>query len=117
DALEALRPGALKKIVEDAVDQYRDDDIEDLLEQAETSANDALNEAWDERVTPIENSVEEIREKAVAIAATYEKRLAQLNTELQKELKPYKRRLERLEKQAKETIDEVIEETEAELPD
>lgn len=117
DALEALHPGALAEIVRDAVSAYRDDDIEGLLEDAEASANAALDEAWERQVAPIQESVVEIRGKAVAIARTFEKKLAKLDAELQAKLKPHKRRLDRLREQAVEAVAEVIEQVTAELPE
>jgi hypothetical protein len=117
DALEALHPGALEEIVSDAVSEYRDDDIDERLQEAQESADALLDAAWEERVAPIENSVAEIREQAVAIGRTFEEKLAELNAELQAKLKPHKRRLDQLEKRAKEGVEEVIEQAMAELPE
>jgi hypothetical protein len=117
DALEALHSGALAEIVRDAVSAYRDDDIEGSLEEAEASADAALDGTWERRVAPIQERVVEIRGKAVAIARTFEKKLAKLNAELQAKLKPHRRRLDQLERQAREAVEEVIEEAAAELPE
>ncbi len=46
DALEALHPGALVKIVTEAVQEWRDDDLHGRLDDAEAEADETVQEAW-----------------------------------------------------------------------
>jgi len=112
DSLEALHPGTLEEIIRDAVDAYRDDEIDERLEKARQSADAELDAVWDERIGPLEEKMKKMRQKVVAIGCTFEKRLSALNTELQGKLKPIKLPLVRLRKQAEKTAEEIIDELE-----
>jgi hypothetical protein len=101
DALEALHPGELERIVRDAAAPYRDDALAQELRHAEARAERQANEAWDKasedsrrELTIIGNQAREIEKKYEDLAIEHLARLDDLNADLQKELEPVRGRLE-----------------------
>jgi hypothetical protein len=52
DALEALRPGELRRLVRDAIEPYQDDTLADRLSETADEAYEQVAEAWNTRMTP-----------------------------------------------------------------
>jgi hypothetical protein len=49
DALEALYPGELARIVEAEVERWRDPELEDVLADTEADAQEQARQEWEER--------------------------------------------------------------------
>lgn len=113
DALEALKPGELARIVQRSVLAYRDRNLPANLARAEREAQAAVDEQWEQDAADIRAEVDELRGEVSDVAATYQERLEALAAELDEDLEPYRERLEDLQRRARETIDG----TEVELPD
>jgi hypothetical protein len=96
DALEALYPGELASLVTDAVEPYRDDTLNDRLEEAHEEAEDLVREAWDEATEGQREELEQIAEKAGEISERYREKVRQLNARLQSDLKPLREELNRV---------------------
>jgi hypothetical protein len=94
DALEALRPGELGRVVQEAFSPYRDDDLEGALDDAREEAEQAARDAWDEAFGEDQEALREIEEEAREIADRYRQRLVDLDNELQAELAPLAGRLQ-----------------------
>jgi hypothetical protein len=94
DALEALHPGELTRIVEEAIEPYRDDGLQDRLSEAEDDAGDAAQRTLDESLEEQREELDRIEGEANEIAARYEGRLRQLDAEMQAELAPLREQLE-----------------------
>lgn len=105
DALEALHPGALARIVTEAVTRFRDGSLPRRLIQTSTEAEQRLEQAADDAIQPHLNRVEEIEQEAREIAETYQSRLEDLNDELQTELSPLRDELETLQQAIKDELD------------
>jgi hypothetical protein len=94
DALEALHPGTLAEIVRDAASPYRDETLPARLAEAGEEAQDRVDEAWEEATAGCRERLEEIKHEAEKICQRYESRLAKIDKELQRDLKPLKARLD-----------------------
>jgi hypothetical protein len=94
DALETLYPGTLARIVREAAEPYRDDDIGTLLDEAETEAQEAVAEAWEEATEEARGERDEILEEVEEIYKPYREKLKELNAELKQELAPLQDRLD-----------------------
>jgi hypothetical protein len=102
DALEALHPGALAKIVRKAIAPYRDRELSGNLEEDAEAAQEAAEDAYDEATAEVSAALEEIEDEVRAIAAEFEERLREINKELQERLAPYLERLDSLREAAEE---------------
>jgi hypothetical protein len=93
DALEAMHLGELRRIVEDRISDYRDDDYDDRLTTVEQEAAEILDAAWEEAAaTPVEN----LREIEQDIGDVYE--------EIRQE---YGDRLSALQARLEENVEEI----------
>jgi hypothetical protein len=93
DALEALYPGALARIVGERLAAYHDADLAQRLEETEAEAEQAAEDAWTATTAALKTDVDTITADVRAVLARYEDRLAALNDELQAELAPMQQRL------------------------
>jgi len=82
DALEALRPGVLARIVEDEVKRWRDPDLEGALADTETDAQEQASQAWEEETSGLASELAVIRTDAEAIIAEYQPAINELNRRL-----------------------------------
>jgi hypothetical protein len=94
DALEALHPGSLARIVREAVSPYRDETLPARLEEVGQEAQDRAEEEWEGETEALRGRLAEIEEEAGKVCERYQKRLAKIDTELQRELGPLKARLD-----------------------
>jgi hypothetical protein len=93
DALEALHPGELAKLVREAVKPYRDHTLEAELEKADTDADRELRERWEANTQAEREAVEELLTDAQEIVDGYKDRVQALDEELQGELEGVRARL------------------------
>lgn len=63
DALEALHPGELARIVNEAIDLYQDKDLERKFLVANAEARKELQQAWDDVLSPYEDQVQNLEER------------------------------------------------------
>jgi hypothetical protein len=97
DALEALRPGELGKIVRRAIEPYLDDAIDQELEVAEAQANLITREAWARLMWFHERELRVLEERVAAVADKYKQEAADLNARLQVDLAEFKEPLAQLQ--------------------
>jgi hypothetical protein len=93
DALEALHPGELDRIVRETVGPFVNESLEEELGHAEHEAQDDLDEIWDQQTEKEEAERTAIEEEAREISKRYEQRAKELDDELQAELAPLKERI------------------------
>ncbi|HEX9972010.1 MAG TPA: hypothetical protein VGD14_08070, partial [bacterium] len=96
DALEALHPGELKKIIENQVAQYRDPKLHQKLRDAKSEAEKAMKESWETVENKYQPQLDEIKESTENILANYKEELEQLSDRLAEELQPHRENLESL---------------------
>jgi len=113
DALEALYPGELARIVEGHILQFRDTKLSEKLNQARQAAWEKLNNAWEEQIEPYRGELEELKARVEAVVEIYQQRLEELKEEMDSELEPYRERLNFLQ----QAIQNQIEQISVELPD
>ena len=82
DALEALHPGELARIVEAEVEAWRDPELEDALAGAEADAQEQASQRWEEETGELSGELAAIRADAEAIIAEYQPVIEQLNQRL-----------------------------------
>ncbi len=88
DALEALHPGELGRLVEMAMTPYRDSTLSKRMREADQEARKTLNQAWQERQKEdeetFEDRLENIRERAESILESFKAELESLADRLTK---------------------------------
>ena len=94
DALEALHPGVLRRLVDQALDAYHDDGLEERLAVAKAEAADAVGEAWQEATTEAREEVERLAKQAKEITDNYRQKVDELNAQMQAELAPVREGLD-----------------------
>jgi hypothetical protein len=94
DALEALHPGELARLVHKAAHPYRDRRLARRLDEAADEADEALRAAWEEAIGEYREELEGLEKAAREITARYQDRLAALNDELQADLEPTRKQVE-----------------------
>jgi hypothetical protein len=96
DALEALRPGELRRLVQNAIEPYRDPTLHDRLSEAADEAHEVAEEAWDARLAPHREERDAIEQEARRLVADYTDDLQNLSDRLQEDLAPLDARAARL---------------------
>jgi hypothetical protein len=106
DALEALNPGELARLLRQAARPYFDFDLSTKLWRARRQAQREIDEAWADALAPYRDELTALAQESRAIADQYREELQALETRLQDELDPLKERLEALRQDVQATIDD-----------
>ena len=93
DALEALHPGELKRIILEAVLPYRDLELRSEFQDAYNEAREMVDEKWDERTRPIQDELALLEKEVNPIIADFQDRYQDLRDELAARLEPYNEQL------------------------
>jgi hypothetical protein len=94
DAMEALHPGELARIIREAAEPYRDHSLETRLQDAADQAQGDNEAAWEEATADSRRELHDLRRQAQEISARYQAQLEELNEQLQADLQPVRERLE-----------------------
>lgn len=113
DALEALHPGELSRIVEQAIQEYRDPDLKHEVSATGDEAQQALEAYAADALDGPGRELAEVRQEVATIAQSYERRLEELNAELQAELAPHHERIGPL----RQAIQDSMAQMDPDLPD
>jgi hypothetical protein len=113
DALEALYPGELARLVEEAIRPYFDDNLEARLGTAEAAAAGEARSVWDEETADVHLVLVRIQAEAEAIAKKYKPRAEKLARDFGRAIAPLRRRLAL----ASQAVTEKAENLQVELPD
>jgi hypothetical protein len=105
DALEALRPGELARLVREAIAPYRDETLSERLDEAAEDARERAKAAWNARMAPYAAEVEDIKVEARRLVAGYADALRRLNNRLQEELVSLHERAARVRQAVKGEIE------------
>ena len=106
DALEAIVPGRLEKIVRAAVEPYLDESIDDRLDEAKRKAEKIVRQKWSRLMAPHKQTLEDLNEQVNEIREKYQKLL-------ERELESFKEPLARL----KADVEQAASKFSANLPD
>lgn len=93
DALEALHPGVLGRIVRDAIAPYRDRTLQARLSEAEAEAQEIAEAEWQSVQEEFEPALDAIKRDAEAIISNYRGKLEALAAGLENDLAPLADRL------------------------
>ena len=97
DALEAIYPGELARIVHEAISQYRDDDLEnDLIEASITAAN-VVDREWNQHIAPLKLQADDLDRRAVELAEKFRPRVDELSAEFDGAMQAINDEAEKLE--------------------
>jgi hypothetical protein len=105
DALEALYPGELLRIMRRILDPYVDSTLRERLSEAEDEANERLQEAWEEATTDQRDAASDLEEDARAVYARYKRVMVRLAARLERDLAPIRERAEALQEDIAEAQD------------
>jgi hypothetical protein len=112
DAMEALDPGKLARIVSQSLRQFQDHALSRKFTQQRMSAISVLEAAVFEATEEERSAVEQVHEEAREVYARYQEELEDLAQRMDEELEPLDERLEVLQR----AIEEKLEDLEPELP-
>jgi hypothetical protein len=93
DALEALHPGELGRIVRNAIKPYFDEELTGRLAEISRGAQEDAEAEWEELMEAEASELEEIRRSAAEIVRQYEPRAAKLSRDFEAAMKPVQERL------------------------
>lgn len=96
DALEALYPGEFARIVTEAIEQYRDDDLANEVKDTNSEWEGDLDDALEEVVESHQDDIADLKKKVGGITKTYNERLGELAREMNRDMAPYTERLAQL---------------------
>jgi hypothetical protein len=96
DALEALIPEELEKIVRQAVEPYMDATIGDRREAARKEAKRIVRKEWSRTMRPHERKLRALQESVESVAKKYQREADDLNGRMAKDLARFKEPLARL---------------------
>jgi hypothetical protein len=113
DALEALYPGVLARIVREALAPYRDQELVFRLARREREARRSVLQEWADETGAESSELAELEAEALAIVDQYRARLAALAAELASDLAPVRERLDVVQ----QAIQDKIGDFEPDLPD
>ena len=94
DALEALYPGEIAKILREAAEPYRDANLRDRLKDAESEAEIDLDQQWDNKIGHYRSELDLLQDQADETISKFNERLQALSDELDQELSPIKTEIE-----------------------
>jgi hypothetical protein len=102
DALEAVHPGELARMVRAAIAPYRDANLRDRLADARSDAAEQANQQWQEQTAGLREELEQVAADAGRVYDAFRPRFETLLAELERRLVPHDARLadiwERVEK-------------------
>jgi hypothetical protein len=101
DALEAVRPGELAKIILASAKPYRDPKLKSRLAKARDDASDLIRDEWNSAGgSEIEDAAVDLDEQAAAIVAPQAERIRKIIEETEAQLQPLTEQADELEQQA-----------------
>jgi hypothetical protein len=105
DALTALRPGVLERIVTDAVRQYRDTDLASKYEETAQEAIELVEEKWEESTAEQRERIDTLRDAANAVFERYREALQSDLAPIVDELKNVTAELQKAGREFSDTIE------------
>jgi hypothetical protein len=93
DALIALHPGALEQIIREAVAEWRDPDIGDVLSETESEAQEAADDQWADATADVVAAVEAIQAEAAEVVSRHRERLDEIRRQVTRAAEPFRSRL------------------------
>jgi hypothetical protein len=115
EALEAVRPGYLRRIFQERIDELVDPDLREKLEEAENEANDVVNAALKEVQDSHQEGLDEVARQAGQVSERYGRLFEALNAEVEQRYRRLQRRFYRELQPTREELEEIQSEIEEEV--
>ena len=106
DALAAIRPGELRRMVSTAIDAYRDDGLTERLHEAVDEATETVEREWGEVSEPLLAELRTLREEATNATEPLRQRDQALIADLDAAMAPFRERLEEIDAKIEKAADE-----------
>ena len=113
DALEALHPGVLARLVRRAAEPYTDRSLRSALHRAERAARDAVDTQWEDGTAAVCTNLDDLAAEVDTIRERYQDELDLLASELVDVQKPFRERLDGLGAELREAQAPIRERVEA----
>jgi hypothetical protein len=113
DALESLHHGELARILTHKILEFRDENLENKIDNARKNFDSKITKIWGETIEPYQNDLEEIKEEIEPILKKYNDRIEELDNEMQLEIYPIKEKLKNIQEDVNSSIDDI----EVDLPE
>jgi hypothetical protein len=94
DALEVEHPGELRRLLEEKIEGFRDEDMPSKVALAGEEAEEVLADVLEEATDGALEDLADIKSEAVQVYDRYRERLEALSAELEEEIAPLRSRLE-----------------------
>jgi len=117
DALEALHPGSLARIIRTAIEPYRDLNIGRRIRRAYSAARDVAESKWSRNTQDERRDLDELISRAAAIVEFYDGELSGLRDKLAAEMEPIQKRLNDIRNEVERRIEEYQEDIADDLPE
>jgi len=105
DALEALHPGEFVRLLQERIEELRDDQLSEKVGNTLAEAELKLQDEWEAWIGIYQPQLDELKENISAIAESYQERLEGLNASIQAELEPHRERLGSLRQAVQGTLE------------
>jgi hypothetical protein len=113
DAMEALRPGEMAKIIRATVEEYRDEDFPERLGEAESRAKEVVKITWEEATAPHRETLARVEEAVNEVAAEFRPQVEKLQADLAAAMAP----VEALLKIAWHPMQKIVDDFSPDLPE
>jgi hypothetical protein len=117
DAMEAIDPGRLDRIVRRSISPFRDIELRSRVRQTAQEAQDALQEEFEAACVSELAELHEIEDEATLVYERYREALEETAAAMERELEPLRERLERVQEAIEEKLSGEMEPELPELPD
>ena len=113
DALEALHPGELGRMLKEAFGEYFDDDLEQGLENTHDKAQEIINTVWHVKKKPHQENLAQIEAEYLEVCGQFQEEVDALTEKMDIALGPVRDRL----KEERQALRLAMEEFQPELPE
>jgi len=96
DAIEALHPGELNKIVENSILKYYDVELENEVKKKEEDSKQVVENLLKDKISPYRKEIDNIKDFINAIVEHYEEQLLAISNQMGSELAPFVEKLNML---------------------
>jgi len=115
DAMEAINPGELERIVRGSIAPFRDPELRTRVQEVAEEAQDALDEEFEDTCAIELSELRAIEDEAEVVYERYRETLSGVAAAMERELEPLRERLQRVEEAMEEKLSHG--EMEPELPE
>jgi hypothetical protein len=116
DALEAIYPGELDRIIRDEVMQYRDEELPDRLSMAESEAEQEVESIWEQATESIQSRSDDLSGRIHEVVNQFEPKIRELSEEFDAEMEELQEEADELESEVQHLIAFTEQETIIPLP-